>query len=93
MENDDIKQTKETENYKTLTFDADYYQGFLDDADIPNDQKREFLETLWNIMVQFVDMGFGIEATQLATDCQTLEASPQESTRKTIAKEEINTCL
>lgn len=59
------KGTPNTE-YKTLKLDIDYYQSLLDDVDISDEQKREFIETMWMIMVQFVDMGFGIEATQLA---------------------------
>ena len=39
-------------------------QNYLDDADIPDDKKQELIETLWNIVVQFVDMGYGIESTQ-----------------------------
>ena len=62
---DEIDET-ERDNFKTLTLDVDYYQSFLDDVDIPDDQKQEFIETLWNIMVQFVDMGFGIEPIQIA---------------------------
>lgn len=54
--------------YKTLTLDVEYYQSLLDDVDISEEQKQEFIETMWAIMVQFVDMGFGIEATQLALD-------------------------
>ncbi len=57
----------EAEGFKTLTLDVDYYQSFLEDPQLSDDQKHELIETLWTIMVQFVDLGFGIEATQLAT--------------------------
>ena len=43
-----------------LTLDIDLYLSLLDDEDIPDDQKREFIETLWSIMVSFVDLGFQI---------------------------------
>ncbi len=52
---------------KILTLDIDYYQGFLDDMDIPADKKRELVETLWGIVVNFVDMGFGVHPVQLAS--------------------------
>ncbi|WP_298966571.1 hypothetical protein [uncultured Roseibium sp.] len=51
----------------SVGFDADYYQSFLDDYDIPDAQKRELIEALWAIIVQFIDLGFGvhpIEAVQ-----------------------------
>lgn len=49
-----------------LELDSAHYQQFLDDADITDAQKRELIETLWTIVIQFVDLGFGIEATQRA---------------------------
>nr|WP_319514360.1 hypothetical protein [uncultured Cohaesibacter sp.] len=49
-----------------LELDVAYFQTYLDDTDTPESQKQEFLAVLWNIMVTFVDMGFGIEATQQA---------------------------
>ncbi len=52
--------------FKTLTLDVDYYQSFLDDVDIPGDKRDELIETLWAIVVQFVDMGFGIHPLQQA---------------------------
>ena len=51
---------------KALTLDVNYYQSFLDDTDIPEDKKRELIETLWSIVVSFVDMGFGVHPVQLA---------------------------
>lgn len=47
-----------------LTLDVAYYQGFLDDETIPEDQKRQLIETIWTIVVTFVDLGFGIEPVQ-----------------------------
>ncbi len=57
---------KQSEGFKALTLDIDTYQALLDDPELSEDQQREFLETIWSIVVQFVDMGFGIETTQLA---------------------------
>lgn len=63
-----MKDTKDIEktNYKTLTLDVEYYQSFIDDVDISDEQKQELIETLWNIVVQFVDLGFGIHPLQQA---------------------------
>ena len=47
-----------------LSFDYEKYAPYLEDADLTEEQKREFLETLWSIMVSFVDLGFGIHPVQ-----------------------------
>ena len=49
---------------QALTLDVDYYQSLMDDADISEDKKREFVEALWSIVVCFVDLGFGIHPLQ-----------------------------
>ncbi|MET1414382.1 hypothetical protein ABVF61_19070 [Roseibium sp. HPY-6] len=77
--------------YKTLTLDVDYYQSFLDDVDISDAQKRELIETLWNIVVQFVDLGFGIHPLQQANPTKGSES--QEALAKFIkdfADEELS---
>lgn len=48
----------------TLTLDTDYYQQFLDCAEISEQQKQELIETIWNIVVQFNDMGGGVHPLQ-----------------------------
>ena len=45
---------------------AEYAEFFEDDDDLTDEQKRELLEIIWNIVVTFVDLGFGVEATQQA---------------------------
>lgn len=52
------------EQKPTLSFDIDLYQSLLDDSDIPDAQKRELLETLWNIICEFVRLGFGVHPLQ-----------------------------
>ena len=52
----------------TLTVDWDRYGEMLEDADLTEVQKREFLETLWTIIVGFVDLGFGIHPVQQVLD-------------------------
>lgn len=61
-------KTGETTDQRSqaLGFEADEFQRLIDDVNIPDEQKREFLKTLWNIVVTFVDLGFGMEATQQA---------------------------
>ncbi|MEM9211734.1 MAG: hypothetical protein AAGA63_09615 [Pseudomonadota bacterium] len=68
-----MKTTKDnqTEGYKSLTLDIDYYQSLLDDPEVSEDQKREYLETIWPIVVQFIDWGYGIHPVQQTDAAQT----------------------
>lgn len=52
----------------TLTVDWETYGKMLEDSDLTEDQKREFIETLWSIVVNFVDLGFGIHPLQQASE-------------------------
>lgn len=54
--------------YPTLNIDWDLYGEYLEESDMSDDEKRELIETLWNIVVSFVDLGFGIESVQRAED-------------------------
>jgi len=49
-----------------LTIDYDLYAQYLEDSDLSEDQKREFIETLWSVIVSFVDLGFGVHPLQQA---------------------------
>ncbi len=51
-----------------ITVDYEKYALFLEDADLTEDQEREFIQTLWNIIVEFVSMGFGVHPVQQAQD-------------------------
>lgn len=43
-----------------VEIDIDRYTHYLDDTDMSEDDKRVFLETLGQILIQFVDLGFDI---------------------------------
>ncbi len=53
-------------NPPTLTIDCERYDQYLDDSDLTDAEKRQFLETLWSIIVSFVDLGFGVHPVQQA---------------------------
>lgn len=55
---------KQNKGFKALTLDMDTYQALLDDPALSEDQKHEFLETLWTVIVQLVDWGYGIHPVQ-----------------------------
>ena len=44
-----------------VRFDVERYDQLLDQPDLTTEQKREFLEAMWNLIVGFVDLGFQVE--------------------------------
>lgn len=47
-----------------LAVDVKRYQSFLDQSGLSDEQKEEFLQALWSIIVTFVDLGFGVHPLQ-----------------------------
>ncbi|WP_169194202.1 hypothetical protein [Devosia sp. MC1541] len=62
-----------------LTFDPTSYMHHLVDADLTEAQKAELLETIWQIMVHFVDLGIGISPIQQVLDKSANKESPLEA--------------
>jgi len=44
----------------TVKVDVETYQAWLDDPDLSDQQKEQIVEALWQIILCFVDLGFGI---------------------------------
>ncbi|MCB9976610.1 MAG: hypothetical protein H6858_03305 [Rhodospirillales bacterium] len=98
----DILQTDRTfEPLSSLTLDPKRYDHLLGN-DLTPEQKHEFLQTLWTIMVCFVDLGFGLDPTQAtcgkllqiiedntleALDSVDLEQSPYDGCKKSLPSE------
>ncbi|WP_164738292.1 hypothetical protein [Frigidibacter oleivorans] len=47
-----------------ITVDVQKYQAYLDDPELSDAQKEEFLQALWSIVVAFVELGFGVHPLQ-----------------------------
>lgn len=45
----------------SLAIDWDLYAAMLEESDATDAQKRELIETLWAIVVTFVDLGFNLQ--------------------------------
>ena len=59
-----------------ITVDYELYAHYLEDTDLSEEEKREFLQTLWNIVCEFVAMGFGVHPVQQAKEnCGKLEGN------------------
>jgi hypothetical protein len=44
----------------SLSIDWELYAAMLEESDMPLDQQKELIETLWSIVVMFVDLGFDL---------------------------------
>lgn len=51
-------QQESRSSFPALTIDWDLYGRHLEGSDLSEADKRLFIETLWSIMVSFVDLGF-----------------------------------
>ena len=60
------RNVKQQEEYPNTAHHLEEFQIYLDEVDIPDDQKHAFLELIWSIMVEFVALGFGADATSQA---------------------------
>ena len=70
-----------------ITVDYERYAHFLEDADLTEEQKQQFLESLWRIIVSFVDLGFGVHPVQQAQQaCGELEDDPSNSSSRAADK-------
>ena len=58
------KSTENPNPMPSLSIDWDLYGSMLEDSDLSDEQKRELIESLWSIVVTFVDLGFGLHPIQ-----------------------------
>lgn len=49
-----------------IQFDAREFAHFLAESDLTESQKLDYIQTIWGIVLQFIDMGFGIHPIQTA---------------------------
>ena len=54
----------------TLTLDVSRYENYLADSGLSEADKRALLESLWTIIVAFVERGFGVHPVQQVLDAQ-----------------------
>lgn len=59
-------KTKIQSETKRIEFDFDKYAQFLEDADLSESEKLELCKAVWNIMSEFVMLGFGVHPIQQA---------------------------
>ena len=73
----------------SLAFDADKYLEHVEDFQMTEAQKVEFLRTLWDIMSTFVRLGFGVESV-LPTIFQKALETPADALEGIVPTHEFN---
>lgn len=63
---DPIHERDPTKPKLAIQFDAQEFTHFLDETDLTEEQKLEYIQTIWSIVLQFIDMGFGLHPLQTA---------------------------
>lgn len=64
-----------------ITVDYERYTHFLESSDLTEAQKQDLLQVIWEIVVEFVSLGFGIHPLQQAKlDCGKTTQPPPKST-------------
>ncbi len=62
---DDLPDTSQSMPYPAMpAINFDAYLPYLEDENIPEEQKRELIETLFGILMGFADIAFGISSPQ-----------------------------
>lgn len=61
---DDLKAAEVPK--RSLQVDIAKYQAMIDDPELSEDQKCQFIEALWTILMAFVDLGFELHEADLA---------------------------
>ncbi len=56
-----IAPTEKSAGRPTIHLDCEEWLPYLDDPDATEEEKHELIETLWGIVLSFVDLGWAIE--------------------------------
>lgn len=49
---------------RIMTLDVEKYQRYFDDSSLSEEEKLQFLEAMWTIILCFVDLGFSVEPSE-----------------------------
>lgn len=53
-----------TKTRPVMKINIEHYQRYLDDTNISDTDKEELLETLWSIICELVELGYGVHPLQ-----------------------------
>lgn len=60
--------SKQAPSPQIVKIDYALYEQYLETSDLSEAEKQEFLDALWSIIVNFVDLGFGVHPLQQACE-------------------------
>lgn len=80
-----------TDTPRTLTLDVAKYQDFLDGENLSTQEKRDFIESLWQIVCEFVMLGFEVHPLQQAQ--KDGEKTPKNSAFTSVLGADMIECL
>ena len=63
-----------------LTIDYDKYLAALEEWDVSEEEKQEFIDALWNLLLTFAELGYDIHPVQRV---QSASKIPSEESSKT----------
>lgn len=72
-----------------LVIDWDLYGQYLEESDLSEADKRQLIETLWSIIVSFVDLGFRL--SPVAESCGLPDAEANAAGRPVLGCEDTTT--
>jgi hypothetical protein len=49
---------------RDVEVDLAKYQSFIDDPSLTPEQREDVIKTIWSIIINFVDLGFGVHPMQ-----------------------------
>ncbi|MGI9506906.1 MAG: hypothetical protein ACR2RE_28020 [Geminicoccaceae bacterium] len=74
-----------------LSIDWQLYEHYLEDSSLSEKDKRALIETLWSIMVSFVDLGFCLSPTrEICGEVDPLAALAEKSIGNVVKLEDTN---
>src|SRR5690606_29396210 len=60
-----------------VAVDVEKYQAYLDEPNLSEEQKEEFLQAIWSVMVAYVERGFGVHPLQEVCGQDSEESCPR----------------
>ncbi|MDZ4055892.1 MAG: hypothetical protein U1D69_02835 [Polynucleobacter sp.] len=61
---EDLRVTFEAAARRIIKVDVERYQSYLDDTGMTDQQRKDFLQAMWLVMMSFVEMGFEVHPIQ-----------------------------
>ncbi len=75
----------------TVEVDIRKYQAWLDDPDLSDEQKEQIVKALWQIIICFVDLGFGVSPLQVACgQLSEIEGACGEEAKDVVRSDAVN---